>query len=170
MLRDLGAADNTDKAMMDMFGRDNLGDGYVRDAQNAFLQGRKDVRIQNYQGQIERGTEFKNMADNVLRVYQIKDELDEVNSILDQYKQAYAEGGLNDKQKEAHADMLSRKHQLEDELSQISRYVDILGSYESMDVAKDNQIGLIRDGKLHQPTIFGLPVDPSRPRDFWQAL
>jgi len=67
--------------------------------------------------------------------------------------------------------MLERKHQLEQELGTVSKYIDILGSYESVDFAKDGHINdFDENGRMRQPTIFGIPIDQSRPRDFAQAI
>jgi hypothetical protein len=48
-------------------------DDYRVDAAAAFLQGRKEVRIQNYQGKITRGNEFISMADNVAKALQLQE-------------------------------------------------------------------------------------------------
>ena len=67
---------------------------YYKDAISAFLTGRKEVRIQNYQGKLVRGQEFKNMAKGVQRIIDINDQLDQIDSQLQQYLTAYNNGTI----------------------------------------------------------------------------
>lgn len=53
-------------------------ESYMRDALPSFLQGRKEVRIQNHQGKIIRGDEFSQMADNVKYALDLRDQIEDL--------------------------------------------------------------------------------------------
>lgn len=136
---------------------------YYRDAISAFLTGRKEVRIQNYQGKLVRGQEFKNMAKGVQRIIDINDQLDQIDSQLQQYLTAYNNGTITQQQLQQQSDLLNTKRQLEREREQLSSLEDVLASYESLS-PKQAHILQDKSGKR-----FGINALRS-PRDFAQYV
>lgn len=100
-------------------------DDYRVDAAAAFLKGRKEVRIQNYQGKIARGNEFISMADNVINSLNLQEQIEQYDNIINQYKNS----GNLEKEYEA----LQQRNALKNQLNDLEKYKDLLGSYESLE-------------------------------------
>lgn len=170
---DASQFNNSDAAMNRLISGDPIvsePSEYMLDAFSAFLQGRKEVRIQNFQGKRVRGEEFKNMAKGVQRVLEIKTRLEDIDDVLEQYRIAQQQGQLTPELTKREAEVLEEKQGLETELQQLSNLVDILGSYESRQIAKPEHVLFGRDGNRYGPSLFGIPIDPRRPRDFTQGV
>lgn len=146
------------------------GSEYQKDALSAFLTGRKEVRIQNFQGKRVRGEEFKNMAKNVQEVLRIQTRLEEIDGVLNEYRIAQQAGQLTPELIQREGEVLDEKHQLESQLQQLSNFVDILGSYESGQIPKPEHVLFDKEGNRFGPSVFGIPMDWRRPRDFWQGV
>lgn len=172
---DMSAADaNSGERVINRWLDDKLdltdGDEYQKDAISAFLTGRKEVRIQNFQGKRIRGEEFKNMAKNVQQVLDIQTRLEEINDILNEYKTAQQIGKISPEMLQKEGEILAEKKNLEEKLGNLYNFVDILGSYESEQVGKPEHVLFKKDGNRFGPSLFGIPMDIRRPRDFVQGF
>ena len=106
---------------------------YMRDVLPSFLQGRKEVRIQNFQGKMLRGKEFSSMADNVSRALDLQEIIENFDNAINTTQDP-----------EKKYDLIQMRKQAVDELQSVENFKDLLASYES---AAFIELGEGRDNK-----------------------